>query len=117
MRWPTTISRRDGRWFIMALFNEQRQLRPFLSGDRPGGSGGRPAVRHERGSQAECPGTGALNSDEVFADADLAEWRTILDSVGVTFGIVGKTDEALDDPQMHAIGALVPFADGKELTV
>ena len=29
MRWPITIGARDGRWFIMALFNEQRQLRRF----------------------------------------------------------------------------------------
>ena len=33
--------------------------------------------------------------------------------VGVTFGVVGKTDDVRDDPQMQAIGALVPFADGE----
>jgi formyl-CoA transferase len=37
--------------------------------------------------------------------------------VGVTFGIVGTIDEALTDEQMQACGALVPFADGKGLTV
>ena len=48
---------------------------------------------------------------------DLAEWRTILDGVGVTFGIVATVNEALDDPQMRHAGALVPFADGQHLTV
>ena len=55
--------------------------------------------------------------DAVFATRDMAEWRTILDAVGVTFGVVGKTDDVHDDTQMQAIGALVPFADGKGLTV
>ena len=32
--------------------------------------------------------------DAVFATRDLPEWRTILDGVGVTFGIVGNTDDA-----------------------
>ena len=36
--------------------------------------------------------------DAVFATRDLAEWRAILDGVGVTFGIVGTVDEVLDDP-------------------
>ncbi len=55
--------------------------------------------------------------DEEFARRDLAEWRAILDSVGVTFGIVATVNEALDDPQMRHSGALVPFADGEHLTV
>jgi hypothetical protein len=38
-------------------------------------------------------------------------------SVGVTFGVVGRIDDVADDAQMQAIGALVPFADGKTLTV
>ena len=47
----------------------------------------------------------------------MAEWRTILDTVGVTFGVVGKIDDVTDDAQMQAIGALVPFADSNTLTV
>ncbi len=55
--------------------------------------------------------------DAEFAKRDLADWRTILDSVGVTFGIVGTVNEVLDDRQMQDSGALVPFADGAHLTV
>ena len=55
--------------------------------------------------------------DEVFAQRDLAEWRTILNAAGVTFGAVHSVDEASGDAQFQQIGALVPFADGKGLTV
>jgi crotonobetainyl-CoA:carnitine CoA-transferase CaiB-like acyl-CoA transferase len=107
---------RDGRWFIMALFNEQRQLRSFL------GAIGReeltddprfatPAARKQHAREL------VIILDEVFSRRDLAEWRTILDGVGITFGIVATVNEALEDPQMRHAGALVPFADGKGLTV
>jgi len=47
----------------------------------------------------------------------MAEWRKILDGVGVTFGVVARTDDTADDAQMQAIGALVPFAGETTLTV
>ncbi|MGK0172228.1 MAG: crotonobetainyl-CoA:carnitine CoA-transferase CaiB-like acyl-CoA transferase [Gammaproteobacteria bacterium] len=107
---------RDGRWFIMALFNEQRQLGGFLAAI------GRPELTDDPrffSDAARIKNAGALIGvlDEVFATRDLDEWRTVLDGVGVTFGIVGTIDEALTDEQMQACGALVPFADGKGLTV
>jgi formyl-CoA transferase len=107
---------RDGRWFIMALFNEQRQLRGFLTAigreeltDDP-----RFATTEARKENAQAL---VQILDAVFAERDLAEWRKILDGVGVTFGIVGTVNEASDDAQMRAAGALVPFVDGKGLTV
>jgi len=107
---------RDGRWFIMALFNEQRQLPALLSAigredltDDPRFA--TPEVRKHHAKEL------VLILDEVFSRRDLAEWRVILDSVGVTFGIVGTVNEALDDPQMRHAGALGPFADGQGLTV
>ena len=107
---------RDGRWFIMALFNEQRQLRTFLAaigcthlGDDPRFTTG--AARQENAN--------ALVDilDEVFAQRDLAEWRSILSGAGVTFGAVNSVAEASDDVQARRIGAIVPFADGTGLTV
>ena len=107
---------RDGRWFIMALFNEQRQLRGFLSAigcthlaDDP-----RFATAPARKQNARAL---VAILDEVFAQRDLAEWHTILDRAGVTFGKVGSVDETSSDLQFQQIGALVPFADGKGLTV
>ena len=107
---------RDGRWFIMALFNEDRDLRRFLAaiGREEMADDTRFATREAR--QANAPALVA-ELDAVFARRDMAEWRKILDSVGVTFGIVAKVDDVLDDTQMQAVGALVPFADGNGLTV
>jgi crotonobetainyl-CoA:carnitine CoA-transferase CaiB-like acyl-CoA transferase len=55
--------------------------------------------------------------DGIFATRDLAEWRQILDGVGVTFGIVATVNEALHDPQMRHCGALASFDDGEGMTV
>ncbi|HEY4043002.1 MAG TPA: CoA transferase [Rhodopila sp.] len=107
---------RDGRWFIMALFNEQRQLTSFLNaiGREDLTNDPRfatPDARKQHASEL------VMILDEVFSRRDLVEWRTILDGVGVTFGIVATVNEAMDDPQMRHSGALVPFADGLNLTV
>jgi formyl-CoA transferase len=107
---------RDGRWFLMALHNEARQLPSFLK-----------AIDAEHLAQdlrfatqpARRENNKALTAllDEIFAQRDLAEWRPLLEAAGVTFGVVSTVDEAADDPQARMIGALVPFADGKGLTV
>jgi formyl-CoA transferase len=107
---------RDGRWFIMALFNEQRQLRGFLTavGCTHLANDPRFATREARQQNADVL---VAILDEVFAERDLAEWRTILRAAGVTFGAVHTVDETSDDAQLQQIGALVPFADGNGLTV
>src|SRR5215510_7218611 len=107
---------RDGRWFIMALFNEQRQLRGFLTAI---GCLNLAADPRFATSAARRQNAAALVAilDEVFAQRDLAEWRTILNAAGVTFGAVSVVNESSTDPQFQHIGALVPFADGKCLTL
>jgi formyl-CoA transferase len=107
---------RDGRWFIMALFNEERQLRPFLAaiGREDLADDPRFATKQARQKNASAL---VVELDAVFGAQDMPEWRRILDAVGVTFGVVGKVDDVADDAQMQAIGALVPFADGEALTV
>ena len=107
---------RDGRWFIMALFNEQRQLPGFLAA-----LGREDLTGDLRFATPDARKANAADLvkilDAEFAKRDLAEWRTILDGVGVTFGIVGTINEVLHDQQMRDCGALVPFADGQALTV
>jgi len=107
---------RDGRWFIRALFNEDRQLKPLLNAI------GLEDLTHDRRfatKEARKQNAAALVAelDVVFATRDMAEWRKILDGVGVTFGVVARTDDTADDAQMQAIGALVPFAGETTLTV
>ena len=106
----------DGRWFIMALFNEQRQLPGFLSA-----IGREDLIRDPRFATGDARKANARDLlqilDAEFARRDLAEWRTILDGVGVTFGIVATVNETLTDQQMRDCGALVPFEDSETLTV
>jgi formyl-CoA transferase len=107
---------RDGRWFIMALFNEQRQLSGFLSAI------GREDLVHDPrfatpAARKQYAAELVQVLDAEFSKRDLKDWRGILDGVGVTFGIVGTVNEVLDDQQMRDCGALVPFADGGHLTV
>ncbi len=107
---------RDGRWFIMAMWNEQRQLRGFLSA-----MGREDLTDDPRFATPEARSKHARELTKVldaeFAKRELADLRGILDSVGVTFGIVGTVDEVLDDQQMRDCGALVPFANSEQLTV
>jgi crotonobetainyl-CoA:carnitine CoA-transferase CaiB-like acyl-CoA transferase len=107
---------RDGRWFIMALFNEQRQLRGFLTAIGCLNLADDPRFATSATRRQNAAALVAI-LDEVFAQRDLAEWRTILGAAGVTFGAVSLVNESSTDPQFQHIGALVPFADGEGLTI
>ena len=84
---------RDGRWFIMALFNEQRQLRGFLAAIGCTHLADDPRFATSAARKQNASALVAI-LDEVFAQRDLAEWRTILGAAGVTFGGVNSVDEA-----------------------
>jgi formyl-CoA transferase len=107
---------RDGRWFLMALHNETRQLASFLEAVDMEHLVKDPRFATQPARLANHKALTAI-LDEVFAKRDLGEWRPILEKAGVTFGPVCTVDEAGDDPQAQTIGALVPFADGGNLTV
>jgi crotonobetainyl-CoA:carnitine CoA-transferase CaiB-like acyl-CoA transferase len=107
---------RDGRWFIMALHNEQKQLRGFLSAIGRDDLAGDPRFT-TREARKQHAGALVQMLDAIFAQRDLADWQKILDEAGVTFGTVSLVDETSDDVQMQQIGGLVPFADGAGLTV
>jgi len=107
---------RDGRWFLMALHNEARQLASFLKAIEAEHLAEDPRFATQPLRRANAKALTAI-LDEVFAKRDLAEWRTILEKAGVTFGPVCSVDEAADDEQSRKIGAPVPFADGANLTV
>ena len=107
---------RDGRWFLMALHNEARQLASFLKAIDAEHLAQDPRFATQPARRANHKALTAI-LDEIFAKRDLAEWRPILEKAGVTFGAVFSVDEAADDAQSREIGALVPFADGAGLTV
>jgi len=107
---------RDGRWFLMALHNEARQLAAFLKAIDAEHLVQDPRFATQPDRRANHKVLTAILED-IFVTRDLAEWRPILEKAGVTFGAVCTVDEAADDPQAIGIGALVPFADGANLTV
>ena len=107
---------RDGRWFLMALHNEARQLASFLKAIEAEHLAEDPRFADTLSRRANAKALSAI-LEGIFAKRDLAEWRPILEKAGVTFGAVFSVDEAGDDPQSREIGALVPFADGAGLTV
>ena len=107
---------RDGRWFIMALHNEQRQMRSFLSAI------GREELAEDprfatRAARQEHAADMVKLLDDVFAQRDLADWQQILNEAGVTFEAAALVDETSDDAHLQQIGGLVSFADGKGLTI
>ena len=107
---------RDGRWFLMALHNEVRQLESFLKAIDASHLVEDPRFATKEARRQNARALTAI-LDDVFAKRDLAEWRPLLEAAGVTFGAVYSVNEAGDDAQSRAIGALVPFVDGKGFTV
>ena len=106
---------RDGRWFLMALHNE-RQLPSFLAAIEASHLAEDPRFATTAARRSNAVALTAI-FDDIFARRDLEEWRPILEAAGVTFGAVYSVNEAADDSQSREIGALVPFADGKGLTI
>ena len=101
---------RDGRWFLMALHNEPRQLAGFLKAI--GASTSQGSALRDPGRAQNARALTVL--DEIFAQQDLPDGDP--PRAGVTFGaVLGRRSR--QDPQSREIGALVPFADGKGLTV
>jgi len=97
----------DGRWFILSLVTEERDWAAFLRAiERPAlAQDPRFAEVAERRRHAV-----ALREllDEVFAGRDSAEWSERFAAGGLTVGVVARSEDAVDDLQMRACGALVP---------
>jgi len=106
----------DGRWFIIAVVSEDRQW-PSLAA-----AIGRPDLVEDPRfvtTPARRANARALMDifDPIFAQRPVAEWRDILDAAGITFGLVGTTEEIATDPQALAVGALIPLGDDGTMTV
>ena len=101
----------------MALFNEQRQLRGFLEAIGCTHLADDRALRDERGAQAERRARWWRYWMRFSRSGTCRSGARSCSRAGVTFGAVHSVDEASDDAQFQQIGALVPFADGKGLTI
>src|SRR5258705_5312196 len=110
---------RDGRWFLIAVPPDGRRWQDFPAAI------GRPELFADprfATPTARRANVRALIAilDAVFAERDWAEWRRVLESAGIAFGVVGTLDDIPHDAQMRDSGALVPFDDpraGATLTV
>ena len=109
----------DGRWFLLNLVSEERDWPRFTVAI------GCPELLTDS-RFAETPSRRAHAAlltvvlDGVFAQRPWVQWRAILDAHDLTFGVVGTVDDAREDAQMLASGALVPIEDprsGAPLTV
>ncbi len=106
----------DDRWFIIAVVSEDRQW-PALAA----AIGRADLVEDPRfaTTPARRANARALMDifDAIFAQRPVAEWREVLDAAGITFGLVGTTEEIAADPQALAVGALRPLGDDGMMTV
>ena len=109
----------DGRWFLLNALNDETDWpallaaveRPDLAGDPRFAT--TPARREHARDLIRV-------LDGVFGARPWTEWQGILNRHKLTYGTVATVDEARDDKQMTASGALVPFEDpraGAPLTV
>ena len=106
---------RDERWLLLSIAPDEWRWEKFkeclgvsaLSEPRFATHESREANAHEL----------IAILDEIFATKDFAEWRSILDTAGIIFGVVAKMDDIAEDPQMLASEALVPFTDSETMTV
>jgi formyl-CoA transferase len=109
----------DGRWFLLNVLNDERDWPQFL----------RALERPDLGDDPRFASTPARRAnaralvpilDAIFGSRPWTEWQAILSGHRLTFGVVATVDDAQDDRQMVASGALVPIDDpraGASLTV
>jgi formyl-CoA transferase len=100
----------DDRWFVLVLVQEAKDWEPLCRA-----IGRSDLLADARFSELDARHKHAAELTEildgVFATKRLDEWRAILDAHGVTFGIVSRAQDLVDDATLAANGVLVPVAD------
>ena len=107
-----TYGCRDGRWFFLAMVQEDKDWPRFVAAiERPDlGQDPRFATRADRAANNV-----ALIAllDAHFLTRDWADWRAGLDANGVTFGAIANVQDVPDDPQMAANGVSREMNDAR----
>ena len=110
---------RDGRWFLMTITGAELHWDAFARCIERADLITDPRFATVATRRTNVRALVAI-LDEVFATKDWAEWRRILETSGIVFGVVATLDDILTDEQMVKSGALVPIDDpraGAALTV
>jgi len=109
---------KDRRWLILLLIQENKDWprlaqaleRPDLAADA-----------RFCDSAARRRNSAALVDllDAVFATKTFEEWRVILEQAHITFGVIARTDDLPDDPQLRANGIFAEMerVDGASMRV
>jgi crotonobetainyl-CoA:carnitine CoA-transferase CaiB-like acyl-CoA transferase len=105
----------NDRWFMLALASDRQWPALAQAIGMPGLALDARFVGPEERRVNAVVLMGIL--DDVFAQRPLAEWRTVLDAAGLTFGVVGTVAEIVADPQALANGMLRPLGETGMLTV
>ncbi len=101
---------RDGRWFILAMVNEDKQADKFFHGI---GRAELLADDRFKTTALRRQNARALIAilDEEFKQRDWAEWRLVLEQHGITFGVVNRPQDVVDDRVFADAGAVIPVGD------
>ncbi len=101
---------RDGRWFMLTITGDERHWPAFAKGIGRADLTTDPRFAETAHRRQNARALTAV-LDDVFAARDWDEWRHLLETTGVAFGVVGTLDDIPHDEQMRASGALVPMDD------
>ena len=107
---------RDGKWLHLVMLNEARQFLPLMELLESSELARDPRFSTPEARRANSAEMIAI-LDRLFARRDMAEWRERMDAVGITFSAVSTLADIPEDRQMHAAGALVPFAQASGFTI
>ncbi|MYW19715.1 CoA transferase [Streptomyces sp. SID2955] len=103
----------DDRWIVLVFVNEDKQLPLFLEAIGHPEAVENPRYADPPSRRAHAAEIVAL-LDKTFAARSLAEWREVLDTAGLTYGVVQTLEECARDPQLLANQVFVPIDDGSE---
>ena len=101
---------RDGRWFMLALVNEDKEA-PLLF---------KAVEREDLLADPRFADTAARRAnakalitvlDEMFAGKDWDNWRDVMETHGITFGRVGRLADLADDEQLRYAEAVIPWGE------
>ena len=103
---------RDGRWILLIVITPDKDWARFAAAIERQDllDDGRFRDQKSRNQHAQSL---AQELEATFLRRDFAEWKKILDDAQITFSVVGRTDEAPNDPQMLANDIFVGIDQGE----
>lgn len=101
---------KDGRWFMLAMINQQREWPLLLDciGKQEWATDPRFLTPVERRANAA---TLLRDLEQIFQTRTWPEWRAAFTKAGVTFGPIAKPEDHVQCPQVSANNFLPEFAD------